>query len=142
MREDNWDDCLKDFSSRKVTPDPQKAKSLIETADERIECTNKDLNEKTANFIFEDYYSSILELAQAILLLEGYNVGNHICVGFYLRDELKKEELFRIFDDLRFKRNSLVYYGQRMEFEICKLAIEKSKKLIVEFHKIINSKLL
>lgn len=138
MIEENWKECIENFSARKITPDRQKAKSLIETADERIECINKELNEKNANFVFEDYYTSILELMQAILLLKGYNVKNHICTGFYLRDELKNDSLFRIFDDLRYKRNSLTYYGKRMEFEIAKQAIEKSKNLIIELKKMLN----
>lgn len=135
----NWEDCLKNFCSRKTTPDTQKAKSLIETAHERIRYTNKTLNEKTANYIFEDYYTSIIEILQAIVSSKGYNVKNHICLGYYIRDILKKENLFRIFDDLRFKRNSLIYYGKRMEFEISKDAIKKSKELLKELNSIINN---
>jgi len=37
-----------------------------------------------------------------------------------------------LFDDLRFKRNSLTYYGKRMDFETAKQAIEKCKRLIRE----------
>ena len=45
---------------------------------------------------------------------------------------LKKDELYDIFDDLRYKRNSLTYYGSRMDFETAKQAIEKCKKIIKE----------
>jgi len=128
----NWGDCFNRNFSLRVTPDRQKAISLIETAKERIDQINKDLNKKSANYIFEDYYTSILELLQALILLDGFKVNNHVCIGFYLRDILKREDLFRIFDDLRFKRNSLVYYGKRMEFEISKKAIINSKKLFAE----------
>jgi uncharacterized protein (UPF0332 family) len=88
--------------------------------------------------VFEDYYSSVLELLHTIVLLEGYNVGNHVCLGYYLRDILKEEHLFRIFDDCRFKRNSLVYYGKRMDFETAKDAIKKAEKLIAELKKLIK----
>jgi len=134
----NWKNCLESFSSVKVTPDKQKAKSLIETAEGRIKYRNKDLNENTANYIFEDYYTSILELIQAITVLKGYKINNHICLGFYLRDVIKKESLFRIFNDLRFKRNSLVYYGKRMDFDVCKKAITDSEKLMDELNPIIK----
>jgi len=134
----NWNECINANFSIKITKDFQRAKSLIETSLERIKATNKDLNENTANFIFEDYYTSILEILEAIILSEGYKVFNHICLGFYLKDILKKENLYRIFDDLRFKRNSLVYYGKRMDLETAKKSIEDSKKLMSEFNLLIK----
>jgi len=138
VKEASWDDCLYSNSSVKITPDKGKAKSLIETAEERIKFTNKELNENTINYIFEDYYSSILEIVHAIVILKGFKVNNHICLGFFIRDVLNREDLFRIFDDCRFKRNSLTYYGKRMNFEIAKDAIEKSRKLLSEFKKILK----
>ncbi len=131
MKEANWNDCLTNKSAKTITPDIKRAESLIETANERINLI-KGINEKNCNFVFEDYYASILELLQARTFKNGYNILNHVCLGFYLRDILKREDLFILFDDLRFKRNSLVYYGSRMEFETAKQAIDKCKKLIKE----------
>lgn len=141
MREADWDDCLENFASIKITPDTQKAKSLVETATGRIDCCNKELNDKTANYIFEDYYTSLLELIQALVLLDGYKVNNHVCLGFYLRDIIKRDNLFRIFDDLRFKRNSLVYYGKRMDFDTCNKAIIDSKKLMLELNTLFKQRI-
>ncbi len=141
MKEASWDDCLYSNSAVKVTPDKEKAKSLIETSEDRIKFSIRDLNEKTANYIFEDYYSSVLELAQALVILDGYKINNHVCLGFFLRDILEKEDLFRLFDDCRYKRNSLVYYGKRMDFETAKDAIEKTKKLMNKLKSIIYEKL-
>ena len=138
MKEASWNDCLFSDSSIKITPDKGKAKSLIETAEDRIECLTKEINPKNANYIFEDYYSSVLELLHALLFLKGYKVTNHICLGYYLKDILKREDLFRLFDDCRFKRNSLIYYGKRMEFETAKNAIEKSKRLFRELKNLLN----
>lgn len=135
MKEVNWEDCLSNNSARKITPDIMRAKSLVETAQSRIELI-RDVNEKNSNFVFEDYYTSALEILQAIAFKSGYNILNHVCLGFFLKDVLKKEDLFRIFDDIRFKRNSLTYYGKRMDFEVAKDAIEKCKKLIREISKI------
>ena len=140
MKESSWDECVNYNSSIKVTPDKEKSKSLIETAEERIDFSARELTGKNANYIFEGYYSSILELLHALVLLEGYKVNNHVCLGYYLRDVLKNDELFRLFDDCRFKRNSLVYYGKRMDFETAKEAIKKVKKLINELKNIINKK--
>jgi len=60
---------------------------------------------------------------------------NHLCLGFYLRDVLNREDLFQIFDDLRYKRNSLTYYGSRMDFETAKGAIVGCKRIIKELQK-------
>jgi hypothetical protein len=79
-------------------------------------------------------------LIHAILLLDGFKVNNHICVGFYIRDVLDKQSLFRIFDDSRYKRNSLVYYGKKMDFEVAKDTIDKCKLLIKELEMIIEEK--
>lgn len=125
----NWNDCLGKFSAKKITPDIHRAISLRETAHERINLIT-DITKKNSNFVFEDYYTSLLELLQAKTFCEGYNVLNHICLGFYIRDILKDDYSFLVFDDLRYKRNSLTYYGIRMEFETALEAINKCKKLI------------
>ena len=131
MRETNWEYCLFNNSAKTITPDIKRAESLIETANERINLI-KEVNEKNCNFIFEDYYTSLLELLQAMAFKKGFNILNHICLGYYLRDVLKREDLYILFDDLRYKRNSLTYYGNRMDYETAKQAIERCKKIIKE----------
>jgi hypothetical protein len=135
MKSSNWKECLELNDASKITPDTEKSKSLKEIADERIKQI-KGINEKNANFVFEDYYSSVIEMIHSLSLIEGYKISNHICLGYYLRDVLKREDLFKIFDDLRYKRNSLTYYGKKMDFETAKNAIEKSKNIIKELKSI------
>ena len=134
MRERSWDDCLSSFSARKVSKDISRARSLVETASERISLIS-EINSKNCNFVFEDYYTSIIEVLQANAFRNGFNILNHICLGYYLRDCLGREDLFNVFDDLRYKRNSLTYYGNRMEFETAKLAIKKCKVVLRELKK-------
>ncbi len=135
----SWEECLEDNTAKIVTPDISRAKSLIETAKERISLIN-EINEKNCNFVFEDYYTSLLEILQSIAFKKGYNILNHICLGYFLKDVLKRDDLFIIFDDLRYKRNSLTYYGNKMDFETSKQAIKNCKRiikaLISEFEKI------
>jgi hypothetical protein len=137
MKEADWDDCLFNGSVRKVTIDNARANSLKETAEERIKIIS-EVNGKNCNFVFEDYYTSILELLQAKAFSQGYNISNHLCIGFYLRDILKRNDLFILFDDLRYKRNSLTYYGKRMDFETAKDSINKCKMLIKEIRSLKN----
>src|SRR3989338_4957994 len=129
MKEASWSDCLATNSARTVTPNKQRARALLETAQERI-AVIKEINEKNCNVVFEDYYTSLIEILQAMVIQRGYNIGNHVCLGFYLRDVLRREDIFALFDDVRQKRNSLTYYGNRMDAKTANQAIERCKKLI------------
>ncbi len=135
MKASNFKECLENNIIRKITSDIKRAESLFETAFERISII-KEINEKNANFVFEDYYTSILEVLQALSFKEGFNILNHLCLGYFLREYLDREDLYFIFDDLRYKRNSLTYYGIKMDFEIALVAIEKSKKLLGELKRL------
>lgn len=129
MKEASWIECLESNSAVQVSPDKERAKSLIETAEERVNQI-KEIHEKNCNFVFEDYYTSLLEQLQAVVALKGYKIVNHVCLGFYVRDVLKREDLYVIFDDIRYKRNSLTYYGKRMNFETAMVAIKRTITLI------------
>ncbi len=142
MKPSTWEECIECNSSLKISPDKPKARSLIETAQGRIAYLKEQIiKEESANYIFEGHYSSTLEYIHSLLLFQGYKSDNHICLGFYLRDILKREDLFRMFDDCRFKRNSLVYYGKKMDFETAKETIAKCIKLIKELNLLLNEHL-
>ncbi len=131
MKEADWNDCLECNSAIEISFDQGKISSLLETSKGRISFLKEQkLKEDNANYIFEAYYSSILELLHALLIKNGFKVLNHICIGYYIRDVIKNEKMFRIFDDIRFKRNSLIYYGKKMDFHSAKETIEESEKLI------------
>ncbi|MDO8643048.1 MAG: hypothetical protein Q7R76_05735 [Candidatus Woesearchaeota archaeon] len=137
--ESTWEECIESNASLQGTPDRPKVTSLIDTAAGRVQfLTETGIKESNANYVFENYYSSVLELMHALVLLYGYKVGNHICLGYYLRDILQRHDLFRLFDGCRSKRNSLIYHGRKMDYETAKYAIEKAKQLIVELNKILD----
>lgn len=129
MKESTWNNCIENNSAVKISPDRARAKSLMETSSERIKSVS-NINEKNCNFVFEDWYTSILELLQALVLREGYKIMNHVCLGYYIRDILKREDLYVLFDDIRYKRNSLTYYGKRMDFDTARESIKKCQKLM------------
>src|SRR3989338_4623413 len=133
MKESTWDECLSENSATPSTRDRKKAESILRTSEGRVRFFEmQSIEPGTANYVFEGLYSSVLEMLHAFLINEGYKVSNRICLGYYLRDKLKRDDLFRAFDDLRYKRNSLVYYGREMDFETAKQAIQNCKKMIRE----------
>lgn len=139
MKEGQWSECLESASAIAVSPNSAKARSLIDIAQGRIAFLGGlPVAEQNANYIFEGFYSSAMEMLQAIVLLGGYKVLNHVCLGFYLRDILKRADLFRLFDDCRYKRNSLVYYGRRMDMRVSNEAVRKARELIGELEIIIK----
>ncbi len=139
MKESMWIECIDTRASIKISPDISKAKSLIDTAKGRIDFLKRnDVVSDNSNYIFEGYYSSALEMIHAIVLVKGYKVSNHICLGYYLRDVLKRHDLYRVFDDCRFKRNSLIYYGRKMPIETATDTIKKCIVLINELEKLVD----
>ena len=131
MKEASWEECVEYNSAKKVSPNLERADSLRGVAEERIGII-KEITLKNCNFVFENYYTSLLELLQALIIQRGYKILNHICLGYFLRDVLKEDRLYNLFDDLRYKRNSLTYYGNKMDFETAKQSIENSKTLMKE----------
>tara|TARA_Y100000310_G_scaffold318284_1_gene372150 strand:+ start:243 stop:653 length:411 start_codon:yes stop_codon:yes gene_type:complete len=131
MKEASWEECIEHNSAKKVSPNIERSNSLKEVAEERINLV-KEVTPINCNFVFEDYYTSLLEILQALIIQKGYKILNHICLGYFLRDILKEENLYNLFDDLRYKRNSLTYYGNKMDFETAKQSIENCKRLMKE----------
>ena len=142
MKSSSWDECVEDSASVKISPDKAKARSLIETAEARLSfLRGNQLSELNARFIFEGYYSSVVEVVHALVILDGFKVDNHICLGYYLRDAMKWADLFRVFDDCRYKRNSVVYYGQSMDFDVARDSIARLSGLFKEIKRVVEARL-
>ena len=141
VKEASWSDCLENKHIFLISQDISKARSLIDTAEGLLlYLKESEIRRSNANYIFEGYYSSFIELLHALLLIMGYKVSNHLCLGYYIRDVLGVNSFFRGFDDCRKKRKALFYYGKRMDFSTAKLtiercidSIEKTKMLLKDF---------
>ena len=60
-------------------------------------------------------YDSLREILEAICISRGYKVLSHVCVRELLMDLLKDFD-YNGFDRLRYTRNSINYYGIKVEF--------------------------
>jgi hypothetical protein len=133
VRDASWEECEDSASAVRISPDRVRAGVLAETARARIRFAMAGpVAEDTANFVFENYYTSVLEMLTAVILLGGYKIENHVCAGFYLRDVLKRDNLFRLFDHCRSRRNALVYYGRKADLVSAKESIGKAGLLMKE----------
>jgi len=141
MNDSSFEECVANNHAITITSDNAKVSSLLSTSKKRMDYLRTlAINQSSANFIFEGMYASTLELLHALVLIDGYAISNHLCLGFYLRDVLQKQSLFRKFDDVRIKRNKLTYYGKIMDFEVAQEAIEKSISLNNELIDLIDVK--
>lgn len=139
MKESTWEECVCNHDAIEYTPDREKAKILIQMAEARKAFLNKnDIDPINCTFLVEGYYSSAVEILHALVLLNGFKVDNHICLGYFLRDLMKNQRLFRIFDDARYKRNSILYYGKKIDIEVAKITIKNIGILMEELGKLIE----
>ena len=96
------------------------------------------ITNKNANTIIKLCYDIIMELIRACMLKEGYNAvgkGAHEAEVSYLRKIDFTENDIRFANQMRYFRNSIMYYGQQMDSEYADnvlLFLKKSRKLLKE----------
>ena len=135
----DWKQCQEEANAIKIYANKERAISLMKSARNMMEFViNIELNDKNASILLKNAYESLLELLHALLYSKGYKVLNHVCVGYFIRDELKDAEAFYIFDKYRKIRNSIVYYGESVEREVAEEAIKEIKGLFDKIEKIIE----
>ena len=80
-------------------------------------------------------YDSLREVLESICISRGYKVLSHVCIGELLRNLLEDFD-YSEFDRLRYTRNSVNYYGIKVEFNQSREIINKifvmKKELLVE----------
>ena len=119
---------LKKGVIRKLTPDKSRAKFLIKESEVSLEGLNErikiiGINDKNANSIIKDCYDIIMEKIRAKLLLEGYSFsGNysHEAELSYLRELDFLDSEISFLNNLRYFRNSAIYYGRILDKEYAK----------------------
>ena len=118
-------ECFKKGLIRRIRGDKGLIKSLIEMANiKEITVKTAKVNEQNISAYVSLAYDSLREILEAICLSLNYKVLSHICVGELLKDKLKDFD-YEEFDRLRYIRNSINYYGVKIEFEQGKEIIKK-----------------
>jgi len=100
-----------------ITPDTEKAKSMMNMANTRQEMISTIDSSKYPSLVVEGYYEVIKELMSSILLLDGYKTkgeGAHKVLIDYIGNTYKTEFLqseIYFLDELRKIRNKINYDG-------------------------------
>ncbi len=117
----------------KVTPDDNKAKSILMMVETTLEMVKVIDIEKFSSNVTKEYYDILRELISILLLLDGYKTygeGAHKKLIDYLKSNYDKftEYEVTLIDDLRIIRNKIAYDG----FFVEKNYVERKKKDILE----------
>ena len=126
----------------KVTPDKEKAKSIMKMVDTRLEMLNSIDTEKYPAPLVEQYYEVIKELMTTVLLLDSFKTLSHKALIRYLQEKYKKQfgtADITFLNNLRVTRNKISYDGFFVSTEYLDsrrnrifAVINKLKKIIEE----------
>ncbi|NOX71537.1 MAG: hypothetical protein GXO64_02450 [Candidatus Micrarchaeota archaeon] len=110
-------DCFSKGLVRKAEKDEFRIMSLMEMADIKEEAVKEaKITEKTISAYVSLAYDALREVLEALCLLKGYKVLSHICIGELLADIIDDFD-YDEFDRIRWIRNSINYYGEKIDFE-------------------------
>jgi hypothetical protein len=127
----------------RVTPDKEKAKSILKMVEMRLELLTTVDHDKFSSPIFADYYEVIKELITVILLLDGFKTLSHKTLIEYLQKNYKEFSEYEIafLDDIRIIRNKISYNGFFIKPDYLKRKKQDILKIIPKLKEIIKKKL-
>lgn len=131
------DECFRKGLIKKTKIDKELVKSLIEMSKiKETAVKTANINEKNISAYVSLAYDALREMLEALCILHGYKVLSHICIGELLENILEDFD-YSEFDRLRWIRNSINYYGEKVDFEQGKEIINKifviTKKILEKY---------
>lgn len=130
----------------KVTPDKEKARSILKMVDTTLEMISSIDSEKFSSNVTKEYYDSLRKLISIVLLLDGYKTygeGAHKKLIGYLESNYKEFTGYEIslIDELRITRNKIAYDGFFVDKGYIGRKLEDILKVISKLKKLIKDKI-
>ena len=130
----------------KITPDKEKAKSILKMVDMTIEMTKLIDVTKFSSNVTKEYYDVIRELISVVLLLDGYKTygeGAHKKLVEYLQSNYKEFGGYEmsLIDDLRITRNKIAYDGFFVEKGYIERKMKDIQNIIAKLKGVIKKKI-
>jgi len=106
---------------RKITPNKERAKSLINDALQRIKDSDELNINRFSKLIFENYYDALRDFCDAFLLIDGYkpSSSHEASISYLLKKGFDISIIHRL-DIFRYKRNGSKYYGEKIDVKEAK----------------------
>jgi hypothetical protein len=110
------DECYRKGLIKKTRIDKELIRSLIEMSDIKENAVNTaNVNEINISAYVSMAYDSLREVLEALCISKGHKVLSHICIGELLKTIITDFN-YSEFDRLRYARNSINYYGAKVDF--------------------------
>lgn len=127
-----------------MTPNPERAKSILTQIEVRKDAMKRFLPQKHATLLVEAYYEIIKELLTALLAIDGYKTLSHTALIDYLKEKYNKEfteiEVYTI-DEFRKIRNKISYEGHIVSQEYYERKKDIAERLMQKLQTRIEGKL-
>lgn len=119
----------------RISKDERRGNALKELAKNRY-LTIKELKEPYR--IIEEYYEIIKELITSIMYKSGFKTLSHIALIDFAKTNIKtlSSSEISLIDELRIKRNNILYYGETVSLEFLKSREVFIRKIIDKLIKI------
>src|SRR3989344_2023414 len=128
-------ECFEKGLIKKTKVNQSLIKSLVEMANiKEIAVKSANIDEVNISAYVSLAYDSLREIPDSLCISKGYKVLSHLCTGELLKSIIEDFD-FNQFDRLRYIRNGINYYGEKVDFEKGKEIIKKiflMKKKILE----------
>lgn len=123
------EECYRKGMIKKARIEKELISSLLEMSQiKQLTVETAQINEINISAYVSLAYDSLLAVLEALCNSRGYKVLSHICIGELLQELLEKFD-YHSFDRLRWIRNSINYYGQKVDFEQGKEIIQRCFEL-------------
>jgi uncharacterized protein (UPF0332 family) len=139
------EDLFKERLLRKIIPSPEKIKSSLKIAENKLEESKKLFESMFFNQAVITAYTCMFHSARALLYNEGIQEKSHFALCVYLKenypDKISKN-LLNSFDNYRKERHEALYgFDYEAGKEDAESAIEDSEELLNKLKEILNAKL-
>ncbi len=127
----DWEGCKAQGFAKQVGQDTSKIRSIIDSSNNR-ENTAKllPINETTKETVISLSYDVLRELLEALALQRGFKIYNHECYASFLKSIINDDDFALEFDSMRLLRNSINYYGKKIQLSDANIILLKLQKLI------------
>lgn len=133
----DFEDYIKQGIAKKQFPDIARAKALVEESVEAYDILKgyietAKISDKNANHIIKNAYDIIMELIRAEMLSAGFSSsgqGAHEAEVAYMRKIGFDENEIEFADKIRYFRNGILYYGEKMNQEYAEKVIAFLQKI-------------
>ena len=133
-----FEDFIGQGKVRKGSRDISKIKSLLQTSNNHLSfLKDQKIDDISAGSILVTYYEALREVTEAMCLKEGFRVYSHEAFAFFLKEKGEIPKSVK-FDNLRKLRNSVNYYGEKVNAS----EVNAAKDQIVELIRYLKNKYL